>query len=561
MATTPLASSRQRRPLGQRYGLMAALVGVAFLPRLVMALRHSLVCTDAVFYLERAKALAGGDLEFALSRLGLNPYPWLLAGLYRLGLDWELAGTTLSLSAASLAVVPLWALTCRLFNPTVATVTALLYAVHPELIEWSPEIIRDPLFWLLFTSTLYLGHRACETLRWSDFLATGAALSLAILTRFEGWFLLAPLVGWAVLVTRRQPQSGPRIALGSVACLAVLPLLIVAINLTALRGHARWEWGRLDHVALAAHWISDWYEGNSRTSHIAGQLPATDSGREIDEARGPVASWSLRSAVWGYGHTLRRSFRHLYFFAAIVGFLLAWRRRLGRDEVPLWILAALQLVAVWIYFWQQREINARYMLPVLLVALPYAALTYVAIFDALAARWARLDRRSVRGAMTLALMLVVAAPGLSEAWSRPFEGRYVKAHLGQYLLARFGSGRRLLCSENLERMVGYYARAEHRALPEGYGGATLVSIVDDQQPDVIALWMRPPGPQRYGEVLAAHERLGYRALAPHDLPDCCDEVAVLVRHELLAADEHNAPRKIASVCDCAVHPTSASTHR
>ena len=45
---------------------------------------------------------------------------------------------------SSLTVLPLFGWTRRQFDDRLATIACLLYAVHPKLIEWSPELVRDP---------------------------------------------------------------------------------------------------------------------------------------------------------------------------------------------------------------------------------------------------------------------------------------------------------------------------------------------------------------------------------------------------------------------------------
>ena len=540
-----------RIPTGRHgwHGLGLALL--AFVARLIMARQHPVICTDAVFYLERAAAWRRGDVDFALSRLGLNPFPWLIAQLHAWGLDWELAGTSLSLVAASLAVIPLWALTGHLLGPRVALIAALLYAVHPELIEWSPEIIRDPLYWLLFASSLYLMHRACQSAALGWFLAAGGTTALAVLTRFEGWFLLIPLAAWATLAGHRQPTLRWPLTRGSAACLAILPLLILAINATTLRAHHRWEWGRLDHVAMAIDWLS------STQPTLA---PAVHTPHASEEPT-LASSWNLRGAVWGFSHTWRRGFREPYFWGALVGLILLKRQRRGQDSAPLVVLGGVQLLAVWIYFWQQHEINARYVLPVLLLALPCVALTLDTLSDVLGKRLKTWAPRHARYGVAACLLIILFSLGLTEAWTRQFDGRYVKAHLGAYLQNRFGPGRTVLCSENLERLVGYYAAAHHSALPAGHGGQTLVETVRDCQPDVVALWLRAPGPQLYAEMLDASSQLGYRTLPRDELPACCDEVCVLVRRDFATEPNRSVAMLARIACDCANQVVVPTPHR
>ncbi len=85
--------------------------------------------------------------------------------LHRAGLPWETAAKWYGVVLASLAVLPLFGWVRRQFDDVVAVVACLLYAVHPKLIEWSPEAVREPSFWFFFLLALY-GLCAATDLEW-----------------------------------------------------------------------------------------------------------------------------------------------------------------------------------------------------------------------------------------------------------------------------------------------------------------------------------------------------------------------------------------------------------
>ena len=104
-------------------------------------------------------------------------------------------------------VLPLFGWLRRQFDRRVALAGCFLYAVHGELIRWSPEVLRDPTFWFLFTLGLYLLWRAVTEVRLGLFLSAAAAIVLASATRFEGLLLLVPLAGWSVARWRALRQG------------------------------------------------------------------------------------------------------------------------------------------------------------------------------------------------------------------------------------------------------------------------------------------------------------------------------------------------------------------
>ena len=176
--------------------LLLLLVLLCLVPRAVVALRTPSICIDGAVYVNSAQALEAGNFHVALMEGAINLYPVILMLLHRLGLEWEVAAALWGVTISSLVVLPLWGWVRRQFDDRVALVACLLYVVHPKFIIESPEVMRDPTFWFLFTLAIYCMWRAVTEVRYGYFIATGAAITLASLTRVEGLFLLILLAMW-----------------------------------------------------------------------------------------------------------------------------------------------------------------------------------------------------------------------------------------------------------------------------------------------------------------------------------------------------------------------------
>ncbi len=547
--------------------LLAGLVVLAAVPRIGIAWQRPVLCTDGVFFLERAAAFQDGDWVGGIAGLGLNLYPPLLALIGSLLGNLAWAGTLWSLACASLVVLPLFGLVQRLLGRRTATVAAVLYAAHPELIEWSPEIIRDPQFWLLMTTSLYCGWRAVSQERLAWFVAGGLATAAATWTRFEGWLLWIPLTLWIGWVLSRRREVWLRLTGGWALSLAMLPLSTVALNLVCLPHDAPWQWGRFAHLAMVCDWAeSQWsHLGRPRQSAAEAMPPAPSTQRPNQErprlerpgvgsemARTPRPT-GFREMSWGVRHTLWRGVHPVYLVLAAVGWVVACRRSgLGR---PVWLgfdLFALAVVAAMgIYLWDRGEINKRYTLPIVLVALPYAALGAVELaawFTAgLAAagdRWNQPRSRlrlypvgHVGGRWGSALVLALACAavlglGWSDAWTSTYASRFMKAELGTWLRLEFGPRRSLLASESLERLVGHYAQAQRRSLPDEVVAGQAAEWLVRTSPEVVVLRQDGAWKADYAELeKAAADR--YERIAPARLPPNCQGLKVLVRRDLL----------------------------
>ena len=102
---------------------------------------------------------------------------------------------------------------------------------------------------------------------------------LALHTRIEAWFLLAPLGVWMGMSWWQSRAARPRLVLGTLLCLAITPLFIFTVNVTLLAHHYQWELGRLSPFLLVEKWIHA--AGHERIGHGAscGARFATNCGR------------------------------------------------------------------------------------------------------------------------------------------------------------------------------------------------------------------------------------------------------------------------------------------
>src|SRR3984957_5335432 len=189
---------------------LAFVLIICFVPRALAAWKMPAVCDDAYYYLHVADSLDRGRFARAMEYLNINVYPLLLSGLHRLGLDWIFAAKLWGVLTGTALVLPLFDWLRRMFDKRIAMMAVFLYAVHPRIVEPTVEPLRESTFWLLFVLSLNLFWRAACEYRWWQFAAAGLSLALALHTRMEGWFLLAPAGVWLVAAWRNNPAARPR---------------------------------------------------------------------------------------------------------------------------------------------------------------------------------------------------------------------------------------------------------------------------------------------------------------------------------------------------------------
>ncbi len=428
-------------------------------PRIFVAWRLTSISDDAYSYLHVADALERGRFAQALEYLNLNVYPLILLGLHKLGLEWTVAGKLWGVVIGTAIAVPLFGWLRRMFDERLATAGVFLYAVHPKLIEFSVEPIREATLWFCFVLGLDFLWRAFEERRWWQFAVAGLALALALHTRIEGWFLLAPLVAWGAVCWWRVPAARQRLAAGTLLCLAMTPLLVVVLNVTVLAHHTKWEFGRLTPFALVVHFVRPSVTDapnaavNSAPVSAPSSAPAAVAQAKVEPA--PPAASPTPVAVAASTATDTRPLdandlaaprppkpsraylirRYLFDFVHTVGpqFLVLtllgfWSLRASfRDPriglLPIWTVVT--LISIWIQLSHTGEMNGRYFLTLAFIDVGIAAaglLAAIAWLQTLAARWS--PERSNR------LLAVALAPVclLAAGWTQSFTTRHTSRH-------------------------------------------------------------------------------------------------------------------------------------
>ncbi|HEV7223449.1 MAG TPA: glycosyltransferase family 39 protein [Pirellulales bacterium] len=528
---------------------LAALLVLCIVPRAAAAWRLDTLCKDGVFYVQLAEGFERGDLEAGLGRLRLNTYPLILARLHRWGLDWELASKLWGVGVSSLVVLPLFGWVRRQFDDRTALCACFLYAIHPKMIEWSPEAIRDPTFWLLWTCSLYAAWRAVAELRLSWFLLSGAVITLALHTRFEGWFLYLPLAWWSTCRYFALAQGRWRIVLGASAALMVCPLALMAVNLTWLASQPHWElgnFGRLEYVAL-------WLQAGAKESGAA-PAPATErrsvaNGLEVpptvaptlrggDSAAGgerpfPVtecrgymnvaapaesmlARMSTKKTAIVFGNTLRRGIGGIFGLFWLAGFCTRPRLWLRRDHAVLFLVALGVAAGIWVHLWYAQATSSRYFLTIVILASGCSALGCLKTLDWLACAITRLGLTSSQGKVALAAsLLFIGVLGTAEGLSTRYPGRERDAVLGQWLKRRFGAHQRLATSGAME-LVDYYAQAAAQVLPADRAAAA--AVFAEWRPVCAVLSRRQGTAEAVRQMIEAARPMGFAEIESCRLP-------------------------------------------
>jgi 4-amino-4-deoxy-L-arabinose transferase-like glycosyltransferase len=548
----------QRLRLPSAHWLLLFLVLLCLIPRVLMALRIPSVCPDGVLYIHLAQAIDAGDWRSGFRDTTFNVYPLILTGLHRLGFDWEFAAKLWGVTVSSLVVLPLWGWVRRQFDDRIALVACLLYAVNPKFIEWSPEVMRDPTFWLLFMTAIYWLWRAVTEVRYSWFLADGAAIMLASLTRMEGLFLLIPLTLWTFwrfvalgggaggsvpLLHRSSAEPGPppstaceqavahrtnksrlsndckRLLLGAVLCVLVFPALAVAVKVGWAYGHSDWSVLRLSPLARVETWLQ-W---------VVGHAPANVDAEGLEKPLG------FSRMIWIFIPTMTRGLSPV-FALLMFGGIWGWRRVWGRrDHQPLFYTAVVIMCGIWIQLWYDRNICPRYALPIVLMASPWAALGLLGLISRLLriAGWMRWGTRPQQ-TVVASVAVIVALISLGDAMTsngKYFETRQMAADLGCWVRNKYPQSPAIVGPVGITPIISFYARnAPYRPFRWEADDDSILLMIQQSQAGVVLL--QPAKELTAVRCAALAARLKEAGLEPVDrsaLPATCDGLSVLLR--------------------------------
>jgi hypothetical protein len=495
----------------------AALFALCLLPRAIMAWKLPGICPDAVLYIRMGNAFEAGLLEQALGNIRFNVYPLILAALHRAGLGWEMAGAVWGVVISSCTVLPLFGWIRRVFDRRTALGAGFLYAVHPGLIRWSVEVIRDPTFWFLLAASVYLLWLAITELRWRWFLASGVTIALACLTRFEGLALFALLAAWSVWRARqgaRSTEQGARseeygaepsysslpaprplrLLAGGLMCAAMYPLSLLYVNCLWYHGSVT-GLVRTEPAELARDWAQESVSGRPEAKTIA----------RPDLL--PLLPWWKMAERYVTG--LFKGLSPLFLLALGVG-IATERSMLRRPDYRAMLVVAVPiLLAVWVHLYWSHEAGPRYFFPLVMLAAPLASRGLWQL--ASIARQVKIlpGRLAIRP--TFALPTVILVANMFIAFSGDTRSRAEAVEVGQWVRQSYGPAARIFGPDGFTQVVAYYAQARCVSYPERATTAAVVRRISRWRPAVVLLAADGPDSPR-DEILMRIKDLGFEPI-------------------------------------------------
>jgi len=498
------AVRRERLPV--RISWVVLLTLAAFLPRLWMAFQLPTICVDGVGYVETAAALERGEQGVIGSLYRLNTFPIILAGLHRLGFEWETAGKFWGVLCGTLVVPALFGWVRRQFNDPTALVACLLYAGHPELIEWSPETVRDPTFWLLFSWSIYFCYRAVDEVRLTHFVMAGLLIPACALTRFEGAFVLILLCGWAVVRLMALQEGRGRLIFGVSLSLLTAPALLTVANVVWLKHDAISDLLYLEPLKRLASLTALVGQG---TVSAAG-TPSVAVPEVADVRPSPFSAHVIFASL----RILERGLTPFFAVLVLVGLVIHRRRFRTWEELPVIGFCVAVIGGIWIHQWYCQGGSSRYCLSLVILGTRPAAMAVHSLGLMLQARFAGLVATPRAAALVVAVYSIV---GWCDAISSQYNSRVIKAELGRWIHDTYGNDCRLVGADDQLPLVRFYAQCSTTQLSATSDKVQLTGEVRNAVPDVLLLSHPPISTEAYDLLHEEGLRIGLVPTTP-DMP-------------------------------------------
>mgnify|MGYP006289284565 CR=1 FL=1 len=171
----------------------AGVILVGLIIRLFTFQQTLVVNTDAIFYIQQAKAV-----YYGLADRITSGYPYLtnyslfiVIGYLLLG-DWITAASGVSIFFGTLVLIPLYWLSRRFFDEKISILALLTMALSPSFVNMSRDVLRGPTCWFFMMIGIFLFVLHLERRRPAHLLIGCTCLLLSAWARIE--VLLFPCV-------------------------------------------------------------------------------------------------------------------------------------------------------------------------------------------------------------------------------------------------------------------------------------------------------------------------------------------------------------------------------
>jgi Dolichyl-phosphate-mannose-protein mannosyltransferase len=216
--------------------------------RLFLVRQFYCISSDGVHYIDAARDFFAGNISAGLGSFYSPGYPFMIAVMFAVVRDWEIAGQLLSVTFGVALVAPLYWLLRDMFDERVAGVACLLAALSPFLARYSAHVRSESPYLFFVTVAFLLLAQGIDQKRSGRVFLGGLLAGVAYLVRPEAIGLLVIIP--AFLVFRRLTQAERSwIIIGKYTALLLAGFLLFALPYIVYLSIDTGKWGAISRKA------------------------------------------------------------------------------------------------------------------------------------------------------------------------------------------------------------------------------------------------------------------------------------------------------------------------
>lgn len=414
--------------------------------RLYLLGNYYTINNDGVLYIEAARHFWEGKWSEGLASFYPPLFPLMIAAVYPLVGDWELAGQFWPLILGVLILLPLFALLRRIYGLRVAQVALFFYGVSPYLARLSLHVRSEIPYIFFLLLALYLLQRGMDRGSFPCLLLMGVSSALAYLIRSEGFGLI--LVGVLFLLYREWVHGRLERGLFQIAVLFFGFVLLAAPYVLYLRRDTgNWLISRKAGLILSLGLADHDPSGEPVSMRESDQVSV---GRMISARPFNYAKKVFIDAFRSLGAYFE-AVHYSYLPFLFIGWFFFFRGRFWEKEDF--------LLAVFILFYLAAfsllYVNRRYAVALVPLSLAWVSVGFLAIEGYSHTRWGR--RGTLLTGLVLVFFFLGTLPKTLQAIGRE---KFYLREAGAYLKGKPGKPTIVTTSAR----VAFYAEGRNRIL-------------------------------------------------------------------------------------------------
>ncbi len=442
------------------------------------ALAPGIIVPDGITYINTAKMITAGRWQGIHDFGVFSLYPFLIVLFQRLFSDWEVAARFISILFGSLAVIPFYMIVRRFFDLKIAIVAAVFFVISPRLVEYSSNVLREPVFWFFSLAGLCCALEGLYRRQWWFMVLSAFFVGLSAFTRMEGLAVAIIIMSWIPChYWMQKNMTVKRLLVFLFIFIFSFPVLFFSPLLFLKNRIGQWEFGHIGSkipIILKA--------GNKKAEQTFQQ--------NIDESDAITKALSSNSYLvflWQAIYKFFRSFHVLFIVLFIIGIIRRKAITYRPEEVLLVLWWLVFFLVSLVYISRTYYLSTRHGMLMGLPALAWVSVGFFEFLDILKKKVAKYGSfKKWKDKLPITLLLLSCAIILPNtlSWSGSDKIEIKKA--GIYLRERGYSKHKFAVEPRLARLA-FYADAHFSTIDGNIESSEMAEFLRSKDADLLVV--------------------------------------------------------------------------